>query len=274
MTTYNVIKNVSPVEDISISISNDYGVKYPVARIIFPITFTVAAPLLNLSASAVIDASITFTVGTPSSTTTAAPTYVYNSSAGDAYISGTRTYNFYGSTTSMVLGHTGPVYINDQRFWYFNTDWIPFTLTDIANGTTIISAILTLTASTIGTTSWAGTGLNRVADGEGYPLLLKFACQQIGGDVAAPTTYDDLNSRVMTNNYTGYSSIPLWVVDTEYTFDITTSVQEIVNRAAWGVGEGKKLGVMIMNNGSWRGESRSVYTFENGSKYPTLSITT
>ena len=144
--------------------------------------------------------------------------------------------NLYKTTTSIEIG-------NCSSADYPCTAWLPFVV-NLSKGQVIISATFKLVAVVAATTT----------------LAVKFGCEA-ADNPAAPTTNSDLSGRVLTTAYLTYTSNAAWAVGTEYTFDITSAVQEILNRAGWT--SQNTLAVLIKDNGTGLDESRVFATVEN-----------
>jgi len=132
-------------------------------------------------------------------------------------------------------------------------NWIPFTV-NLPQGLVITSAILKVIAT---------------ATRSDY-VDLKFGCEA-ADNPSAPSDWTALNAIIQT---TAFSTIvvPGFTSGNEYTFDITTAVQEILNRAGWVYGN--TLAVFIKNNLTDAGAFRRFAMVEHASSTePILEIT-
>ena len=124
--------------------------------------------------------------------------------------------------------------------------WLPFTVA-LGKHIPIVSATLKLVAKD---------------NGSNTTVKIKVGCEA-ADNPSDPTTIADAASRTLTTAYLTNNNVAAWTAGTEYTFDITTAVQEILNRAGWA--SGNKLGVMILDNGSSDGAARSFAALEHAS---------
>lgn len=128
----------------------------------------------------------------------------------------------------------------------------------IAQGTTITSATLTLKAQA--TYSTANT-ISCIAYGE-------------AADNAAiyTATGTNINARARTTANSGAKDIKSVTAETDYTWDVTTAVQEVINRAGWA--SGNAISILIRDNSSTSNEWQDFYTYDNTTtKAPKLDIT-
>ena len=124
--------------------------------------------------------------------------------------------------------------------------WIPFTVT-LWNSLVITSATLKVKA--------AGNGSNTTCK-------VKVGCEA-ADNPSKPTTKTDLYNRTLSTAYTTNNNVASWTAGTEYTFDITTAVQEILNRAGWA--SGNTMAVLIQDNGSSISAERQIAAYEHAS---------
>jgi len=125
--------------------------------------------------------------------------------------------------------------------------WLPFASVGLEKGTSISSAILKLVCASSGSSTTVKVKIgNEAAD-----------------NPSDPTTIASAASRVLSTAYTTDNNVAAWTAGTEYTFDITTAVQEILNRGGWNYGN--KLALMIVDNGSSDAASRSFAASEHAS---------
>ncbi len=246
MTTFNITKNVA--KSFSLIIPGFVINTTPVARISGVITMTVASPNLTLNPNVAFAlSSPVVTVATPTSIVAGPNTYTYYTTATDCYLlSGASVPLFYDTQTMLIMGM---VYQLSCKVW------IPFVVT-LAQGTTIASATINLVCA---------------ETSPGIGAKAKIGCE-LSGNVTAPTTYDGLNSRVMTSNFTIDTNVPVWVAGTTYSYDITTALQEILNISTWA--SGHTLAVMFMNYGGGEDVRKLIASYENVTyDCPSLVIT-
>ena len=77
----------------------------------------------------------------------------------------------------------------------------------------------------------------------------------------SPTTKNDLFGRTMTTAKLTNNNVEAWTAGTKYTFDITTSVQEVLNRAGWA--SGNQMNVLIFDNAGTADKVRTIASYEN-----------
>jgi hypothetical protein len=153
--------------------------------------------------------------------------------------------NFYSTNASHLIGNGGNPY----------RDWIPFVVA-ITKGWTITSALIKLVAAT----TLSGT-----------TCKIKVGCEA-ADNPATPTDRADLAGRSFSTAFTQDDNVASWTIGTTYQFDITTAVQEIINRAGWA--SGNVLAVMILDNGSSNPAYRDCCSFENTTyNLPILYVT-
>lgn len=128
----------------------------------------------------------------------------------------------------------------------------------IAQGTTITSAILTLKALSTYST---GSTISCIAYAE-------------AADNAAiyTATNNNISGRTRTTANSGAKNIQSVTAEVDYTWDVTTAVQEVVNRAGWV--SGNAVSILIRDNSSTSNEWQDFYTYDNTTtKAPKLDIT-
>jgi len=123
--------------------------------------------------------------------------------------------------------------------------WIPFTAVPFLKNTVIVSSTIKLVANNTRS---------------GATCKLRFGCEA-ADNPSAPSTWATLNSRTMSAAYTDDNNVAAQTAGTEYTWNITTAVQEILNRAGWA--SGNTLAVLIHENGGSSGSQRTVASFDN-----------
>lgn len=96
-------------------------------------------------------------------------------------------------------------------------------------------------------------------------MRFKVGCEA-ADNPAAPILWAQLDGRTLSTAYNTQSFTTNWTAGTEYTFDITTAVQEILDRAGWA--SGQTMAVLIIDNGSDAGALREFASEENTTKNP------
>lgn len=124
--------------------------------------------------------------------------------------------------------------------------WVPFTV-NLRNRFKIYSATLKMVAS---------------SNKSGTTCKAKFGCEA-ADNPSAPANWAGLNARTLTTAYTQDDNVAAWTEGTEYTVDITSAVQEVLNRAGWA--SGQTMAVLIVDNTSSTGASREFASSENAS---------
>jgi len=266
MTTINIKRNVYLEEDIPLNVSDDYVERFPVARINYPITMNISPvqPHIDTETSAIFDTPMYMSVSTIRAELQGG-TFPYYSgdsliSSCQLYASGEQVNGSFQVLTSTNAYHGMGSYITEEALG--DKSWIPFTVNE-NQGQTIISATLTLTCSE--------TRSRKV-------VRVKMGCQsyEYATPLARPTNYNEMNARVLTSAVYYYSTsdggIADWIVNTPYYFDITASVQEILNKTSWTTGS--TMAVMIHNNGSTANMDREFWAASNTTQayQPTLTI--
>ena len=114
------------------------------------------------------------------------------------------------------------------------TCWLPFVV-NLSRGQVITSATLKVVA---------------VQNDTSYSCYVKIGCED-ADNLSAPTTKEDLEARVLTDAYLSFypgNPVADFVVGEEETFDITSAVQEVLDRAGWT--PQNTLAVLIKDNNS------------------------
>lgn len=124
--------------------------------------------------------------------------------------------------------------------------WVPFTV-NLRNRLKIFSATLKVRAA---------------SNKGGTTVKVKIGCEA-ADNPSAPANWSQLNARTLTTAYTTDDNVSAWTEGTEYSFDITTAVQEILNRAGWA--SGQTMAVLTADNGSTTGATREFASSENAS---------
>lgn len=170
-------------------------------------------------------------------------TRVISTTAADCW--GDKDGNFDNTSDSMFVGGT-TVQGADPR------DWIPFSV-PFAKNKTIISATLSVVAT--GTNS---TGVD-----------IRIGCEA-ANNPAAPITAADLRGRAMTTAYTDFT-LANYTAGTEYTYDVTAAIQELINRAGWVAGNTAAILVFDLVQGNTN--RRQWATYEHATYHePQLTI--
>lgn len=120
----------------------------------------------------------------------------------------------------------------------------------VAQGATINSAFLTITASVTYTT---GSTLSAIVSGQAADNAPTFAAS--AGNLGTGT-------RPRTTAATGALNLQSVTAEIEYVINVTSIIQELVNRPGWA--SGNSLVLIADNNGSANGEWQDFYSY-NGS---------
>jgi hypothetical protein len=89
-------------------------------------------------------------------------------------------------------------------------------------------------------------------------------------DNSAALTTTNMNEKVLTTANTAWNQTSV-VAETEYDVDVTTAVQEVVNRGSWS--SGNSMSVLVRDNGSSSSEWQEYYTYDSSpTKAPKLEI--
>jgi hypothetical protein len=122
--------------------------------------------------------------------------------------------------------------------------WIPFVV-NIPNAVDITSAIFKVRAEN----NYSGT-----------TVKIKIGCEA-ADNPSAPTNKTTLYARTMTTAYLTNNNVSAWTAGTEYSFDVTTAVQEVLDGAGWA--SGNTMAILIFDNGSSTDVSRVFASEEN-----------
>lgn len=131
-----------------------------------------------------------------------------------------------------------------------------FTGVAVGQGATISSAVLTWKARFSRTT--------------GAPILRVYGLNE--DNCAAFTNQANLDARALTTASAQWTNavIDNWVIETEYTLNVTTILQEIVNRAGWV--SGNAVGLRVQNDAG--DDYRYAYSYDSDpTKAPKLAVT-
>jgi len=163
-------------------------------------------------------------------------TFNYTTTTDDCYggVSGSA---FYNALNTIAIGDIGATGSNAKA-------WIPFVV-NLKQGRVLVSATLRVVAS-----------VNK----SDTTCKVLVGCED-ADNPAAPTSWAELDARGLTTAYLTDNNVAAWTAGTEYTFDITTAVQEVLDRAGWAAGN--TLAVLIHDNGSTDDINRQFASSEN-----------
>jgi hypothetical protein len=247
MTEFNLIKNVE--KEFDVSISSEFVVNEGFAAKFIAGTYLVAG-------------SYQFIVN-PTADIEMAQTLIGTTTIGKGD----------GGSSIEIVGGTTDCGLHQNDSGWFRSDsnylelgnvsvnnkpakvWIPFTVPTLTQGQQIVSAKLYLTAS----------------ESDSSVCKVKIGCDK-NITAVAPTNYDALNILTIYGTFTS-ATFENWTTDTQYSYDITDAVQEIIDDADWETGF--VLGILIFNNGSALNADRTCYSgdYTTSSKRPKLIIT-
>lgn len=163
-------------------------------------------------------------------------TFTYNDSgAGDCW--GNTGGDFDNTDTNLYIGGFAGGTLNNV------TTWIPFTVADLPKNTVITSATLRFVST-----------ITRTND-----VLMRLGCEA-ADNPSAPTNNGDLLGRTQTSAFTD-DTITGWVTGTPFELDVTSAVQEILNRAGWAVGN--TMAILIKDNGTELDNRGRIASYEN-----------
>ena len=161
---------------------------------------------------------------------------IFQCGAGDCWADKNNNFDATG-TVVYVIDQPGVVNANVRS-------WFPFTVN--LRNVTVITAYITVRSSS---SSTAGSG------------SIRLACEA-SDNPSTPASGADLNGRSITAfTHTGTIS-GAWVLDTEYTFQIDNSVQEILQRPGWAYGNTMAV---IIDDVDLGDTTRSAYSYESAS---------
>ena len=130
--------------------------------------------------------------------------------------------------------------------------WIPFANVTINQGQTITSATLKLTStSSLSTTT----------------VKIKIGCED-ADNPSMPADWAAVDAREITTDVTLDNNVPAWTAGTVYTYNITTAVQEVLNRV--GFSNGNTIAVLIFDDGSTSTMKRRPASEENTTYDPVI----
>lgn len=151
-----------------------------------------------------------------------------------------------GTTAAFVAGTSN--FDDDVR------NWIPFTVT-LPRLVVISSAILRIVAET----SRSETTVS-----------VQFCCENVD-TASAPADVTAMFAKSLTTARTS-TNLAAYTAGTEYSYDVTSAVQEVIARAGWATGN--VLAVMIVDNGTGSSNRRTIATSEHATlAEPKLDIT-
>lgn len=212
-------------------------------------TTGMATPSLTYSESASDILDTSYGLATPTTVTAGSTTHTYNALASNCQILETITSSFSSTSTMLGLGSGGS---NSYK------TWIPFTFNETGPVVSVTIAFVAAESNPSGTVS------------------IKIGCELAGNPVAPtgislPDYYNDLNSRIMTTNFTLSTSVAT-VAGLTYTYDITAAVNEVLALSSWATGH--ILAILCKDNGSDIGINRQIASYQNGTyTAPVLTIT-
>jgi hypothetical protein len=246
--TFTLIRNVYKTFTLVIP---DFTPSTTLQAISSDITTGIATPSLGYSASASDIVGTTYGLATPTIVTAGGTTHTYNALASNCQILETVTSSFSSTSTSLGIGSSGS---NSYK------TWIPFTVNETGP---VISATITFYAAEASALTTAG---------------VKIGCELAGNPVAPtgislPDYYNDLNSRIMTTNFTTDANIAAWVTGAvPYTYDVTPQVNEVLALSSWATGH--ILAILCKDYGSTIGVNRQIASYQNGTyTKPVLTVT-
>lgn len=172
-----------------------------------------------------------------------------NISTGTGDCQGDSSGTFSSTGTTLAIGSTSA----DGRT---TKAWMPFTV-NIGKGIYVASATLRVIAA-----------VSRSAT----TVKIKVGCEAADSP-STPTTWADLNGRTLSTAFTTDNNVVAMTAGTEYTWSVTSAVQEILNRAGWA--SGNTMAILIQDNGSTADVVRTLAANENVSyTEPILQIVT
>lgn len=172
-------------------------------------------------------------------------TITYNCGTGDCY--GSTGAGIFNNSNTFVAVSTDSDGANEHL-----RSWFPFAGITLKKGVSIISAILYVTASTT-------SGVNNTN------VIL--GCEA-ADNPSNPTNETDLLGRTRTTAILG-ATLGQFINGTTYSFDITSSVQEVINRSGWSYGNTLAA---IIDSDDTTPRKRLVYSADNGSNMAQLII--
>lgn len=146
----------------------------------------------------------------------------------------------FGNSSDGISATDNDLFLGNQT--HHEKVWIPFVV-NLPNNLVLTSATL-----------WAYATVTR----SDTPRNL-VGCEA-ADNPSAPTTWADLDSRVLTTANNNFI-FPPFTTGELHSYDVTAAMQEVLNRAGWVYGN--TLAVMFHDNGSSTGEFRKLAAFEH-----------
>ena len=165
-------------------------------------------------------------------------TFNYTAGAGDCW--GSQLGAFFATGAFLVFGDTA------SGGGANSNAWIPFAV-NLTKGRVLVSATLKVIAS---------------ASLSATTCKVRVGCED-ADNPSTPSGYVDLLARTTTTAYVEDNNVAAWTAGTEYTFDVTAAVQEVLDRAGWAIGN--TLAVILADNGSTDDVGRQIASSENTS---------
>ena len=206
-----------------------------VCPIALTISLSVGEPVLITKPSANIVIACTITA-TSSITPTVTETNCY---AGPGDCAGDDSGAFSSTGTQLYMGNVG----GGLSTLGIAKSWIRFVVP--LSSMTIESAILYIRS----TGNYSST-----------TVKIKIGCEA-ADNPSAPTSWNDLNARALTSTYYSDNNVAGWTTGIEKSYDVTSSVQEILNRGGWVAGQ--TMAILIVDWGSSTGANRLFASSEN-----------
>lgn len=171
-------------------------------------------------------------------------TLVYNSGSGDCFWDNSGYFS--NTDTVAVVGNDADAGDNPSHAYF------PFPSVNVPNGTQLISATL---------------GFYVTSARNGDTVTVRISCNDVDSSTP-PTTRAGADALALTSAYTQTNLVN---ATGAFTKDITTAVQEVINRAGWAALN--TIGVVIRDYNSSSGRDRLIATEENTTySQPTLTI--
>lgn len=161
-------------------------------------------------------------------------TYNFSTTAADLW--GSSSDGLQGTDTKFFVGYNGGGGSKVKV-------WIPFNVT-LPKSITITAATLLIVGETTRSDN----------------LSLKWGCEAVDS-ASAPASWADLNAKSMTTAFTTGDIATNVVAGTQYQLDITTAVQEILNRSGWTYNN--VMACMIWDDGTSVGDFHRFAMFEH-----------
>ena len=165
-------------------------------------------------------------------------TFNYTAGAGDCW--GSQLGAFFATGTFVAFGDSA------SGGGANSNAWIPFVV-NLTQGRVLVSATLKVIAS---------------ENKSGTTCKVRVGCED-ADNPSTPISYSDLLARTMTTAYVDNNNVAAWTAGTEYSFDVTAAVQEVLDRAGWAIGN--TLAVILADNGSFNDITRNFASSENTS---------